>query len=171
MELSVAIVLMVGLCFIGVIGTKLGQVYFKTEEKKGHNDVEIQRKSEALRMEHQLQLVDAKAEIKYLKSSNKNYQYKINTIRSNYDVDYEDIDEPEGEDDVKLSELAHSIYPKLPPSLGRLIDREEFQNAIIKTVEKKPDILNTFIDKFISKSSDQGGSSLNTTPTLKETYL
>jgi len=109
--------------------------------------------------------------IKDLTRSNNNYIYKIRKMRENYEIDYDDIALDETQDDeFKLSEIAQGIYPKLPESLAKLIDKEEFQNAIVKTVEKKPEILNMFLDKFIGKGSDQGSNS-NSAPALLEKYL
>ena len=57
----------------------------------------------------------------------------------------------------------------MPEGLAKLIDKEEFQNAIVKTVEKKPDIITGFIDKYLNKPADQGSNS--NTPKLQESYL
>lgn len=161
MELGVAIALLVGLSFVGILGYKAFVKYNETEHIKSTHHHNIQQGN-----------LIYENKIKDLENSNRNYVYKIRKLRENYELDYDDVELDENtEDDFKLSELAQSIYPKLPNSLAKLIDKEEFQNAVVKTVEKKPDILNTFIDKFVGKGSDQERSSLNTTPTLKETYL
>jgi len=161
MELELGIVMMIGLAFVSILGYKAFKSYNSIEFQK--NTINTQYESAALILKNR---------IGDLENSNKNYIYKIKKLRENYEMDYDDVEVgEEGEEEFKISDLATSIYPKLPPSLAKLIDKEEFQNAIIKTIEKKPDILNTFLDKFIGKGSDQKGSNTNSTPKLVETYL
>jgi len=160
MELEVGIVLMLGLSFLGILGYKAF---------KNYNTVESQKHNFDSKLEHAGLIF--KEKILHLENSNKAYMYKIRKLRENYEIDYDDVDyEEEEEEEFRLSDLAQSIYPKLPPSLAKLIDKEEFQNAILKTVEKKPDIITSFVDKFLNKTSDQGSTS-NTTQKLSETYL
>jgi len=160
MELEVAVVLGVVVIFCSILGLKAFKNYNSVETSKLKMSSEV----EAVRL-------TAQSTIKDLTRSNNNYVYKIRKMRENYDLDYDDIDVPDQEDeDFKLSDLATSIYPKLPEGLAKLIDKEEFQNAIIKTVEKKPEILGTFIDKFLGKNKDKGSSS-NSEPVLVDKYL
>ena len=147
MELEVIITLMIGLGFVSIIALKM---------LKNYNVVELQKNQNNIITEQTQMLL--KEKILSLETSNRNYKNKIKNIRQNYDIDYGDIDVDEDEDDIKLSSLAQTIYPKLPPSLAKLIDKEEFQNAIIKTVEKKPDIINTFIDKFIPPKKEENNN-------------
>ena len=154
MELEVVIALMVGLSFISVLAYKVIKQYNTTEVQKEQirnhaaENQQLQLYKDALKQ----------TDVNWRKAKSRLVKYK-----ANYDLDYNDMDldeEFEDESDAfKLSDLAKTIYPKLPPSLGNLIDKEEFHNAIIKTVEKKPDLLNTFIDKFIPKPEEK------TTPT------
>jgi len=106
----------------------------------------------------------------YLNNSRRGYKQKLDRLRYSFDFDYDDIEFLEDqEDEFKISDIAKSVYPQLPDSISKLIDKEEFQNAIVKTIEKKPDILNTFLDKFIGKKDK--GSDSNTAPKLESTYL
>lgn len=157
MELSVAIVLVIGGSFLAVIGLKAVRNYFDVEKIKNEKSVV-----------HQLETAKLHQELDTANNSNRNYVYKIRKMRENYDLDYDDIEVPEGEEDFKLSDLATSIYPKLPASLANLIDKEEFQTAIAKTIEKSPEILDVFVSKFLGKGV---GSETNTSPKLVETYL
>jgi len=160
MELETAIVFSLALSFITIVSYKAFKNYNNLESEKHTFDAKV---------EHQGLIY--KEKILHLENSNKAYMYKIRKLRDNYEIDYDDVDfDEEQEEEFRLSDLATSIYPKLPPSLAKLIDKEEFQNAILKTVEKKPDIITTFVDKFLNKTSDQGSSS-NTKPTYTETYL
>lgn len=158
MELDVVIALMIGLAFFSLIGMKSFKNYNNTELEKSKTS-EIHRQTQTI-LEH---------DILSLKNSNDNYKKKIRRLRDNYDIDYDDIDYDENEKDenLKLSDLAKSIYPKLPNSLSNILDKEEFQNAILKTIEKKPDIINTFVDKFITKPDDNNQK----TNTPKEYYI
>jgi len=160
MELDVALVLGIVVMFVTIVGLKAFKNYNSVETSKLKMNSEV----EAVRL-------TAISTIKDLTRSNNNYIYKIRKMRENYEIDYDDIALDETQDDeFKLSEIAQGIYPKLPESLAKLIDKEEFQNAIVKTVEKKPEILNMFLDKFIGKGSDQGSNS-NSAPALLEKYL
>jgi len=156
MELEVAITLMIGLSFLAIIGAKVSRNYFDTETIIHKDDTK-----------HQLETNKLMIELETLNNSNRNYVYKIRKMRENYDLDYDDIGIDEDEE-FKLSDLATSIYPKLPPSLAKLIDKEEFQNAVVKTVEKSPEILNVFVDKFLNKKSERSTSN---TSVLQETYI
>jgi len=163
MEFDVAVVGAVCLCFIMILSAKLGTAYFKTEKLRIEQD-------RLLKTDEGLTILREK-----LHRSNNNHEqtkHKLRKIRVGYDIDYDDIDEDDFEGDkdneFKISDLAKTIYPKIPPSLSNLIDKEEFQNAIIKTVEKKPDILNTFLDKFINKKDAESNQPINK---LQETYL
>jgi len=147
-----------GLLFVSVLGYKAFKSYNSIEQQK--NQINLQ---------YEAKITGIREEVSYLKNSNKAYMYKIRKLRDTYDIDYDDVEAEEEDGEFKLSELAESIYPKLPPSLAKLIDKEEFQNAIVKTVEKKPEIITTFIDKFLGKGSDHGSTS-NSTPQLKEVY-
>ncbi len=161
-ELEVIITLMIGLGFMSIIGLKM---------LKNYNNVELQ-KSQHSQLHRQTQSI-LEHDILSLKSSNENYKKKIRRLRDNYDIDYEGVEYDDNnnndeDSNLKLSDLAKSIYPKLPTSLSNILDKEEFQNAIIKTVEKKPEIINTFVDKFLNKSSE---TNIQTTNKLQETYL
>ena len=142
-EFGTAIVLGLACCFIAILGVKVAKSYFRTEEH---------RITETINNAHQARVNELLLE---LKASNNRHNQAVHTnraLRQNYELGYGDVDIDEDQnDELKLSDLATAVYPKLPPSLMKILDKEEFQNAIIKTVEKKPDILNTFIDKFISK--------------------
>jgi len=107
----------------------------------------------------------------YLNNSRRGYKQKLDRLRYSFEFDYDDIDlwEDEKDEEFKISDIAKAAYPQLPDSISKLIDKEEFQNAIVKTIDKKPDILNTFIDKFITKKDT--GSTSNTPPKLEDTYL
>ena len=151
MELGGIITLVVGLVAVSLIGLKALKSYNSTEVIKHSKEGEVAMIKNNHEQELQYQKLEYQRKI-HLAQDNRNY-YK--TLHENYEMDYDKMnfdDNLEGEDeDFKLSDLAKTIYPKLPPSLSNLIDKEEFHNAILKTVEKKPDLLNTFIDKFISK--------------------
>jgi len=160
MELGVAITLMIGLTAMAIIGAKIGRNYFDVETAKNQKNVE-----------HQLESAELKQSIIALSSSNRNYIYKIRKLREDYEFDYDDIDYREEDDEeLRLSDLAKSIYPQLPASVAKLIDKEEFQNAIVKTVEKRPEFLTKFVDMYLNKTGD-GSATSNSTVVLKSKYL
>ena len=135
-----AIILVIGVSFLSIIGYKALKSYNSTELIK----VENTNKTKILENQNEQNIEKLKliANQKIMKIQNSRNYYK--SLIDESELDYNDIDYDE-EKEFKLSDLASSIYPKLPPSLAKLIDKEEFQEAIIKTVEKKPDIINTFV--------------------------
>ena len=145
-EIGTALVLSLACCFIAILGVKVAKSYFETEEH---------RITETLNVDHMNKMNELTVKLHTVQNAHHQAVHTNAILRKNYELGYDDVDiEEDQSDDFKLSDLATSIYPKLPPSLAKIIDKEEFQNAIIKTVEKKPDILNTFIDKFISKPKE-----------------
>lgn len=146
MEIEIAAILSIVVVFVTILSYKVFTKYNTTELEKE----KLRHKTEESTRMIELQATNAKYLSNWTSASN-----RIKKLRENYDIDYNKMDFDEDfedeSDEFKLSDLAKTIYPKLPPSLGNLIDKEEFHNAIIKTVEKKPDLLNTFIDKFITK--------------------
>lgn len=160
MELDVAIVGSIVLSFVGILSYKAFAKYNSSESAKAV--IQLQTDQTTLIFQ---------SRIKDLENSNRNYIYKVKRMREKFELSYDDIDydEENPDDEFKLSELATSIYPKLPPSLAKLIDKESFQDAIIKTVEKRPEVLTSFIDKFLNKkeSSAENGS----TNKLEANYL
>ena len=162
-EFGTALVLGLACCFIAILGVKVSQNYFRTEDH---------RITETLKKEHTNEINDLTLKLHNARNKHAQAVHTNAAIRNNYELGYNDVDiEEDQSDELKLSDLATSIYPKLPPSLLKILDKEEFQNAIIKTVEKKPEILNTFLDKFIPKSSAGEGSTSNSSTKLVETYL
>lgn len=162
METETAVILLVAIIFVGILTYKAFKQYTIMEATK--SEIVLNNKQEITIKDN---------EIKELLNSNRNYIYKMRRMRENYELNYDDIDidedEEDGEAGFKLSDLATSIYPKLPPSLAKLIDKESFQDAIVKTVEKRPEVLTTFIEKFLNKKG--APSSDGSTNTLANQYL
>lgn len=150
MEIEIAVILSIVVVFVTILSYKVFTKYNTTELEKE----KLRHKTEENTKLIELQATNAKYLSNWTSASN-----RIKKLRENYDIDYNKIDLDEDfedeSDEFKLSDLAKTIYPKLPPSLGKLIDKEEFHNAIAKTVEKQPNLLNTFIDKFISKPEEK----------------
>ena len=161
MELEVAVTLGIVVMFVCIVGLKAFKSYNSVEQIK----ITESNKTQATNLIYE-------SRIKDIENSNRNYIYKIRKMRDSYELDYDDVEyleDMEQDEEFKLSDLAASIYPKLPPSLAKLIDKEEFQNAIVKTVEKKPEIITTFIDKFLGNKKTEG--SQTNTQVLHEKYL
>ena len=161
MELDVAVVFSIATGFLSIIGYKVFKQWNSTEAEK----VKMEDRIDTIKMH-------SKQRIAELENSNRNYIYKMRKYRENYDLQFDDEElqemPSEDEEDFNLSDLAKVVYPKIPPAVSKLIDKEEFQNAILKTMEKKPDLITNFIDKYMNKtekSSDQGS-----TNKLQETY-
>lgn len=146
MEFGTALVLALACCFIGILGLKVAKNYFRTEEH---------RIKETLNVEHMNKINELTTKLHTVQNSHRQAVSTNAALRQNYELGYGDVEIDEDQsDEFKLSDLATAVYPKLPPSLTKILDKEEFHNAILKTVEKKPDLLNTFIEKFIPKPKE-----------------
>jgi len=163
-ELNVMIAGGIFVIILAVIGLKALSKWLKQDASKWEHD-KIQA--------YESRIKTLESDNSHLNNSRRGYKQKLDRLRYSFELDYEDIlwdGEEEPNDEFKISDIAKAAYPQLPKSLADLIDKEEFQSAIAKTIEKKPDILNTFIDKFIGKK-DEKGSTSNTTPKLVDSYL
>ena len=164
LELEVAIVLGFVGSFMGILGYKVFRIYTISEEKKTKMVSDVQEKEAVIIMKKKLDDAQNLA---------RQQTWKIKKLRNNYDLQFDDdeLDEIAVGDDGEfaLSDIAKALYPKLPPALGNLLDKEEFQNAILKTVEKKPDLITTFVDKYLNKT--EKGSDQGSTNKLTEHYL
>ena len=96
-------------------------------------------------------LVAAKdQELRKLQTSVYQYKYKLKNLREDYDIDPDEgefIDDTESTEG-QISDLVKIIYPKMPTTLARILDKPGLQEAILKQVEKRPELLGTIIDKF-----------------------
>jgi len=164
MELEVAIVLGIVGSFMGILGYKVFRIYTISEEKKTKMVSDVQEKEAVIILKKKLDDSQNVA---------RQQTWKLKKLRTNYDLyfdedDMEDIP-VDSDGEFSLSDIAKALYPKLPPALGNLLDKEEFQNAILKTVEKKPDLITNFIDKYLNKT--EKGSDQGSTNKLKEVYM
>lgn len=143
MELSVAIIMMISVIFVSVLSLKAFLSWNRGEERKTDREFALQRDAKITELEKNLATYYNQA---------KNYKHKYSKIRDSYDLDLDDITEDDvegvGADEGKLSDLAKTLYPKIPPSLASLIDSESFQTAIINTVKKNPGVIDTIIKKI-----------------------
>jgi len=160
-ELNVMIAGGVFVVILAAIGLKALSKWLKQDASKWEHD-KIQS--------YESRIKTLESDNTHLNNSRRGYKQKLDRLRYSFEFDYDDIlFEEEENEEFKISDIAKAAYPQLPDSISKLIDKEEFQNAIIKTIDKKPDILNTFIEKFIGKK-DQGSTS-NSAPKLVDTYL
>ena len=157
METEAVLILAIIAGFLGIIGLKALKSYNSTELKKHTNGEELKMKDYVHFQDMKTQRQEWSQRVKDAQN-NRNYW---KGLHDDHELDYEDM---EGDEEFKLSDIATAVYPKIPPSLKNLIDKEEFQNAIIKTVEKKPDILNTFIDKFLTKPKEDAAPQQQVVP-------
>ena len=153
MELDVAIVLGFVGSFMGILGYKVFRIWTVSDEKKVKMVADVQEKEAVIILKKKLDESQNVA---------RQQTWKLKKLRNNYDLYFEDDELEElptdGEGEFALSDIAKALYPKLPPAVGNLLDKEEFQNAILKTVEKKPDLITSFVDKYLNKTTDQQGS-------------
>lgn len=139
--------------FVSLLAYKICRVWFNHE-------------GERHRLLHGLELDShykhQKDQIEKLTYASENWKARYRRLqRGDLEPDPDDDDEYLDDDDSemdKLSDLARIIYPKLPKSLGKLIDKPELQEAMIKGAEKNPDAIASLIDKFTKKEPDAEGS-------------
>jgi len=159
LELNVLIAGGIFVIILAGIGLKALSKWLKQDAQKWEHD-KIQS--------YESRIKTLETDNSYLNNSRRGYKQKLDRLRYSFEFDYDDIDLLDDQDEeFKISDIAKTAYPQLPDSISKLIDKEEFQNAIVKTIEKKPDILNTFIDKFLGKKEETS----NTAPKLESTYL
>jgi len=145
MELNVAITLTFLALGVGVIGYKALKTYLMSNEK-------ISLRAEKVEMESKI--LTQKNEIEKLENSVVNYKYKNGRLRREYDLDFEDFDTEEEEDEGKLSDLVKYIYPKMPPSLKKIIDNEELQGVVMKRFAENPEKTMGLLERFLPKKQE-----------------
>lgn len=164
MELDVALVVVGGLVFLGLIGVHAFRYY------TGHASSSIRLQ---LSQEHAAQLQIKDHEIERLATAVHNWKYRYQTQKRGYSFDpeegeYLDEEDADPENADKLSEFAKVLYPKLPPAIARIIDDDNFQEAVVKTAQKNSSGIASLLERFLKPSSEQGSAS--NTPKLKEVY-
>lgn len=162
MELSVAIVLVIALSFVAIVSLKVFLVYNNTQKEQHH-------------LLHAKQLdqqwIDIQRNVETLKQDVHNWKYKYHALKRNYDIEADEdeyIDE-EQDEEGQLSDLVKILYPKLPKSVSKIIDKPQLQEAIIKSATKNPDGLASLIERFTKK--DTPNTSQDQVNNYKETYL
>jgi len=164
MELAPTIVLTVGLVFVSILGVHA----FRHWNQANASSIRL-----SLVQEHQHALDLKDQEMKILQKAVYNWSQRYRTLKKGYTFEPEEEDlldesEADPEDPDKLSEFAKVLYPKLPPAIAKIIDDDNFQEAIVRTAQKNSTGISALLEKFL-KPSEQGSES-NTPPKLKEVY-
>ena len=157
MELENTIVLIVGLVFVSLIAYKVFSVWSRTEKEK----------HELLyRRDYDQHVKGLEQENERLAYAVANWKSRHKKLKNSYDIEPDDDDDdlidPDDPAEDRLSDLVKLIYPKLPKSVGRLIDKPELQEIITRAATKNPDALETLLDKFTKK--DKAGPSTQKQP-------
>lgn len=157
-DLAVALVIVGGLAFLGILGVHTAKSYLRTNESTIRFD---------LQREYREQFERLVGENERLTNAVQNWrgryrrQYSIEPDEDDYLDEEIDTDDPD-----KLSDFAKLLYPKLPPALGKIIDEPSFQDAIVTTAKKSPSGIGAIIEKFVKPDQSQSSN----TPKLKEAY-
>ena len=98
------------------------------------------------------ELMDMAAQLEHAKKSAENYRYKINRIRSSYDVDFDDVDiDTNAPNDELLPAIVDALGDKLPPSLKPILANPKVLPAISNVIEKHPELLEKAVSMFVKK--------------------
>ena len=149
MELEVVIVLIIGLVFVSLIAYKVFNIWNKSETDR----YAVLHKKDFDRDYMELQ---AKYDTAIKASQNWKHRYKL--LQRDYDISVDeddlsyDLEDPEVSDEDKLSDLVKQIYPKLPKSLAKIIDRPELQEKLADYASKNPEGILGMVDSFVKKS-------------------
>lgn len=165
MELAPTIVLTVGLVLVSALGVHAYRYWAGTNASSIRLELERQHVRDLQLKDQEIETaVNAARALRW-----RNQQLKKGIVFTPDDDDYleEEID---AGDEEKLSDFAKLLYPKLPKAIGQIIDDESFQGAIVNTAKKNSSGIAKLIERFVKPEEDQG-SSTNTTPKLKETYV
>lgn len=151
MELSVSIVLMIGLVFVCFIGLKVFLVWSKTNA-----GILIHQFGK----DHEVQVQLLKRDNEVLAKAVHNWKYRYNKALDGYDVEPDDddlLDQDYSNEGEQISDLVKLVWKKMPPSIAKIIDEPSLQEAIIKGATKNPKALESLISKF----TKEGGAGAN----------
>jgi len=148
MELNVAITLGIFGLSISIVGYKILSRYLTLENLKTTSDQKATYESKVLDLSNKLVTME---------NSRDGYKQKLNFLRNNYDVMFDDeelLEDPTIEQDQLIPAIANALFPKMPKKLTALLGREDIQDAIFKVAEKNPDKISDWVGKFFSKKDE-----------------
>lgn len=163
MEFESTVVLIIGLIFVSLVSYKVFVTWTRSEKERHqlvHNQVMDEKYK---KQEEQLQ---------HLTKQVWNWSHRYRTLKREYDIEPDEDeyfeDDEDGKPEDKVSDLVKIIYPKLPKSVAKIIDKPELQEAVARTASKNPDGLASLIERFTKKTPP---AEADPTPKYKETYL
>lgn len=163
MAFESTIVLVIGLVFVSLISYKVFTTWSNAEKEK-HALVH--------QMTLDVKYKQQEAELNKLGNAAQNWRDRYHRLKRNYDIELDEDeyfeDDEDGKPEDKVSDLVKIIYPKLPKSVAKIIDKPELQEAVARTASKNPDGLASLIERFTKKTPP---AEADPTPKYKETYL
>jgi len=147
MELGVALVLTGGLSFVGILGLAAFRQWARAA-------------SDSSNMAYRLQLDqtvrDLTARLQRAETAENNWKTRFHRRERTGDLDLQDEDWEYDPDDKEgsIGSLVQTIWPKMPPTLKAAMDRPELQTAILNTIQKNPDVVNTLVDRFLGPKTE-----------------
>lgn len=149
MELEVVIVLIVGLGFVSIIAFKVFRDWTRSEERKymHSSDGELAK---------EIQFLKKELDVAQNGVRNWKHRYKLARTADDFDFDDDELEELEANasNPERLSELVEQLFPQLPKSLTKLLDKPALQDAIGNYVQKNPEALGGFLEKFLPSKTD-----------------
>jgi len=150
----------------GIFVTILSLIGYKSLNR--YLTIEHQKTTSSDRANFENTILNLKKEVNELDSSRRNYKYKYNAMKKDYDIEWDDLEIPENaENDKIIPMIAEALFPKMPKSMKELLGKDGIEDAIFKFVGENPDRIGSWVEKFIPKKEAQGSS----TPKLTESYL
>jgi len=121
--------------------------------------------------DYETQIQNLKLELIGTVNSRNGYKQKLNYIKSNADIFFDDdelLDEMDPKDESMLPAIASALWPKMPKKFKELLGREDIENALLKVAGDNPDKIPGWIEKFFLKDKKTEATAQIK---LKENYL
>ena len=151
MNVETGVIYIIITFLLGIFGYAALKKYTTMESSK-HNTEKMQEVTQKL---HELEVEKEK-----FSNQAKQWKYKYNSIRREYDLDLDELDIDDDADEAsKISDLVGAIFPQLPKKFTKLADREDIQNLIANIATKNPDKIGDFIANFTKPKEDQTNKS------------
>jgi len=147
MELGVAVVLVVGLGFTAVIGLAAFRQWAGAASASANF---------AYRLQLDQTVRDLSARLQTAETAAGNWKTRFNRLQRTGDLDLEDEDwdyDPERKEE-SIADLVKIIWPKMPKTVGNLIDKPELQDLLARKFEENPQLISGLIDRFFGGKKD-----------------
>lgn len=152
MEMGVAVALAAVVVFLGCVGYKIFSVW------SAHNTATFQALHRKDFDEDYRRLQD---DLERAQTAAHNWRGRYKRLSRSRDIEFDEDDQQDEEawaeqdEEGTLSEIVKALWPKIPPSLAKIIDKPAFADAVAKTAERNPDGVAAIIGKLTAPKEQQ----------------